>query len=170
MIFQPGAAHQLAGQRSQRAYLLALTIDQEYQRWATRFVPLAGKMDLRQVIEGVPISFTELILSSGEGEIQSGPTQRPLENIAEAMQSHPAFVILGEPGAGKTTTQQRIAYDAARLLLEGERSRVPLFVRLSQQGERLSMPSWKPSGAPYRRILCRFIDCRAHPDPGRWYQ
>jgi len=158
LIFQPGAAHQLAGQRSQRAYLLALTIDQEYQRWATRFVPLAGKMDLRQVIEGVPICFTELILPSGEGGLQAGPTQRPLESIAEAMQSHPAFVILGEPGAGKTTTQQRIAYDAARLLLEGEHSRVPLFVRLSQQGERdpyafLETEWERRTGTPFAEAL-----------------
>ena len=119
LVFQPGAARRLAGQRSLRAYLLALAVDQEYQRWATRFVPLAGKMDLRQVIEGLPISFTELVLPTGEAEMQGQITQRPLANIAEAMHTHPAFVILGDPGSGKTTTQQKIAYDAACGLLEG---------------------------------------------------
>lgn len=130
LTFQPGAARQLG---SLRAYLLALTVDQDYQRWASRFVPLAGKMDIRQVIEGLPISFTELIIPTGEG---GQATQKPLESIAEAMQTHGAFIILGDPGAGKTTTQQRIAYDAARSLLEGQPGQVPLFVRLSQQGER----------------------------------
>lgn len=133
LTFQPGAARQLTGMGNLSAYLLALTVDQDYQRWASRFVPLAGRMDIRQVIEGVPISFTELIIPTGEG---GQATQKPLESIAEAMQTHGAFIILGDPGAGKTTTQQRIAYDAARGLLEKNPGQVPLFVRLSQQGER----------------------------------
>jgi len=133
LTFQPGAARQLTGMGNLNAYLLALTVDQDYQRWASRFVPLAGKMDIRQVIEGVPISFTELIIPTGEG---GQATQKPLESIAEAMQTHGAFIILGDPGAGKTTTQQRIAYDAARGLLEKNPGQVPLFVRLSQQGDR----------------------------------
>ncbi len=136
LIFHPGAARQLAGQRNARAYLLSLTVDQEYQRWATRFVPLAGKMDIRQVIEGLPISFTELIIPTGDAGLHAQTTQRPLENIAEAMQSHGAFVILGDPGAGKTTTQQRIAFDAARNLLAHKTGKTPLFVRLSQQRDR----------------------------------
>ncbi len=136
LVFQPGAASQMARQRNERAYLLSLVVDQEYQRWSTRFVPLAGEIDVRHVIEGVPISFTEHILPAGVGGGKFAPTQRRLESIAEAMQSHQAFIILGEPGAGKTTTQQCIAYDAARFLLEGGQGRVPLFVRLSQQGGR----------------------------------
>ena len=133
LVFQPGAARQLSGMGNERAYLLALSVDQEYQRWASRFVPLAGKMDIRQAVEGVPIAFTELIIPTGEG---GQITQKPLESIAEAMRTYGAFIILGEPGAGKTTTQQRMAYDAARSLLENQPERVPLFVRLSQQGER----------------------------------
>lgn len=136
LIFQPGAARQLANQNHERAYLLSLTIDQEYQHWATRFVPLAGKMDVRQVIEGLPISFTEFIIPTGEAGLGAQATQRPLKDIAEAMQNHGAFVILGEPGAGKTTTQQRIAFDAARERLSNAGKRIPLFVRLSQQKER----------------------------------
>ncbi len=134
LVFSAGAARRLAGQRSLRAYLLSLAVDKEYQRWATRFVPLAGKMDLRQVIEGLPISFTELVIPNGEPGMAGQITQRPLPSIAEAMVTHPAFVILGEPGAGKTTTQQKIAYDAALALLDEKPGRVPLFVRLSQQG------------------------------------
>ena len=133
LVFQPGAARQLSGLSSERAYLLALAVDQEYQRWSSRFVPLAGKMDIRQALEGMPIAFQELIMPTNEGGQAS---QKRMESIAEAMQMHGAFVILGEPGAGKTTTQQRIAYDAARSLLEKQPGRVPLFVRLSQQGER----------------------------------
>ena len=48
--FRPGAVRQLANQDEESSYILSLTVDQEYQRWATHFVPLAGKMDVRQVI------------------------------------------------------------------------------------------------------------------------
>jgi predicted NACHT family NTPase len=136
LAFRAGAIRQLSSQGQARSYLLALIVDQEYQRWATRFVPLAGKMDLNQVIEGLSLSFTEFIIPTGDAGMQAQATQRPLKDITEAMQSHRAFVILGEPGAGKTTTQQKIAFDMAQSLLKGAQGRIPLFVRLSQQGER----------------------------------
>ena len=131
LIFAPGAIQQLASSRNERAYLLSLTVNQEYQRWATRFVELSGKMDVREMIAGLSIAFSEIIIPTGDGEGQV--QQRKLKNIAEALQSHSAFVILGDPGAGKTTTQQKLAFDAAYALLCGEKVRIPLFVRLSQQ-------------------------------------
>ena len=133
--FRPGAARQLAAQSQERAYLLSLTVDRQYQHWATHFVPLSGKMDIRQLIEGLPVSFTEFIIPTGGASIGAQPTQKPLNNITEAMQAHGAFVILGEPGAGKTTSQHKIGFDAACELLRTGRGRIPLFVRLSQQGE-----------------------------------
>ncbi len=156
--FRPGAARQLAMQSQERAYLLALTVDQEYQRWATRFVPLAGKMDVRQVIEGLPISFTEFIIPTGAAGMGAQPTQRPLKDIAEAMQSHGAFVILGEPGAGKTTSQQKIAFDAACERLRKQKGRIPLFVRLSQQGKHdpysfLQVEWERRTGIPFGQAL-----------------
>lgn len=48
LTFPPGAARQLTGMGNLRAYLLALTVDREYQRWASYFVPLAGQMDIRR--------------------------------------------------------------------------------------------------------------------------
>ena len=133
LIFTPGAIQQLSSSRNERAYLLSLTVNQEYQRWATRFVSLSGKMDVRQIIEGLPIAFSEIIIPTGEDGGQAQPTQRKLESIDEALQSHSASVILGDPCAGKTTTQQKLAFDAAHAILQGARLRVPLFVRLSQQ-------------------------------------
>jgi formylglycine-generating enzyme required for sulfatase activity len=136
LTFRPGAIRQLSNQGQERAYLLALTVNQEYQRWETRFVPLAGQMDVLQVIEGLSLSFTELIVSPAEAGMQAQTKQKQLKDITEAMQSHGAFVILGEPGAGKTTTQQKIAFDMAQALLNGAQGRTPLFVRLSEQKER----------------------------------
>jgi formylglycine-generating enzyme required for sulfatase activity len=158
LTFRAGAIRQLSSQGQMRAYLLALTVDQEYQRWATRFVPLAGKMDMRQVIEGLPISFTEFIIPTGEAGGQAQAMQKPLKDITEAMQSHGAFVILGEPGAGKTTTQQKIAFDMAQALLKGAEGKIPLFVRLSQQGERdpysfLQVEWERRTNIPFARAL-----------------
>ncbi|MEO8354457.1 MAG: SUMF1/EgtB/PvdO family nonheme iron enzyme [Chloroflexota bacterium] len=132
LVFQPGAVRRLETQGMERAYLLSLTVNRTYQQWASFFVPLRGNI---QVLEELPISFTEFIIPTGEAAAQGGQaTQKPLEDITEAMQKYSAFVILGEPGAGKTTTQQKIAFESALSLLKNDGGRIPLFVRLSQQG------------------------------------
>ncbi len=132
LVFQPGAIRRLETQGMERAYLLSLTVNRTYQQWASFFVPLKGKI---QVMEEIPVSYTEFIPPTGEAAAQGAQAaQKPLEDITEALNKHSAFVILGEPGAGKTTTQQKIAFEAALRLLKNGGGRIPLFVRLSQQG------------------------------------
>lgn len=138
LTFRAGAIQQLAGQRNERSYLLSLTVRRDYQIWATKFIPLAAQMDRQRIVAGLemPVAYSEFRIPR-EGE---GPDARlmpePLADITEALAKHQAFVILGEPGAGKTTTLQKIAFESARKLLSGEPGRVPLFVRLSQQANR----------------------------------
>ncbi|MCP4542445.1 MAG: SUMF1/EgtB/PvdO family nonheme iron enzyme [Chloroflexi bacterium] len=138
LVFRPGAAQQLARRRDQRSYLLSLTVQREYQVWATKFIPLAARMDVQCAVEGLdmPVAFSEFRVPPPGSGAEARVTTVPLEDITEALANHPAFVILGEPGAGKTTTLQKIAFEAARHILSGGPDRVPLFVRLSQQGER----------------------------------
>lgn len=138
LTFQPGAVKQLIGRRDLRSYLLALSVHREYQVWATKFIPLAAQMDIKRAIEGLdlPIAFSEFhIPHEGDGP-DARVTTVPLADITEALKKHSAFVILGEPGGGKTTTLQKIAFEAARTLLSGGAGRVPLFIRLSQQAAR----------------------------------
>jgi formylglycine-generating enzyme required for sulfatase activity len=136
LIFCPGAVQQLAGRRNKQSYLLSLTVRRDYQIWATKFIPLAAQMDVRREPLDMPIAFSEFhIPREGEGP-EARVTTVPLADITEAMDKHCAFVILGEPGAGKTTTLQKIAFEQARQLLSNGEGGVPLFVRLSQQGER----------------------------------
>jgi len=139
LIFHPGAVGQLSQSRDLQSYLLSLTVHRDYQIWATKFIPLAAQIvEVRKIVDGLemPIAFSEF----RPPEPGAGPGAQastvPLENITEALTRHNAFVILGEPGCGKTTTLQKITFDAARHLLSGEPGRVPLFVRLSQQRER----------------------------------
>ncbi len=138
LVFHAGAALQLAGRRDLRSYLLSLTVRREHQIWATKFIPLTAQVDLRSAVEGLdlPLVFSEFrIPREGEG-LEARLKTVPLNDIAEALNKYRAFVMLGESGAGKTTTLQKIAFDGARTILAGGESRVPLFVRLSQQGRR----------------------------------
>jgi hypothetical protein len=138
LTFHPGAAQKLAARRSERSYLLSLTIRREYQVWATKFIPLAAQVDVRRAVEGLdmPVAYTEFIVPPPGAGPEAQARTEPLADITEALGKHDAFVILGEPGAGKTATLQKIAFDSALALLNGGTGRVPLFVRLSQQGGR----------------------------------
>ena len=138
LVFHPGAAMRLAGRRDEKSYLLSLTVRREYQVWATKFIPLAAQMDVKRSAEALdmPVAFSEFrVPREGEGP-EARVTSVPLADITEAIDKHAAFVILGEPGAGKTTTLQKIAFETARRLLLDGAERVPLFVRLSQQAGR----------------------------------
>ena len=138
LTFQPGAARRLQAQRSERSYLLGLTIHQEYRVWATKFIPLAARVDVRKKIEGLdmPVAYSEFRLPPPGAGPEAQITKEPLDDITQALEKHKAFVILGDPGAGKTTTLQKIAYEHAVGYLTEKVGRVPLFMRLSQQGDR----------------------------------
>ncbi|MCJ7531214.1 MAG: SUMF1/EgtB/PvdO family nonheme iron enzyme [Anaerolineales bacterium] len=124
---------EMARCRDERSYLLWLTERQDYRVWATKFIPLAALVDLKSVIDGLEMSMAFRELQFGpEGLVR---TER-LTDITEALNKHQAFIILGEPGCGKTTTIQKVAFERASSLLAGISGRVPLFVRLSQQGQR----------------------------------
>ncbi len=134
LIFQPRAEHALAGKRSLRSYLLSLTLHKDYLEWATNFIPLKAGVD-RRVSSGCDIPLAYLAVRQpppGSGPEAQLVTEE-LENITEALTRHEALIILGEPGCGKTTTLQKIAYDQAIACLQDPRQRIPLFVRLSQQ-------------------------------------
>ncbi len=138
LTFRPGAAQQLSRCRDERAYLLSITVHRDYYAWATHFVPLEAHLEARRAADDLylPIAYAELIPPPEGAGPEARVTTARLDNIAQALDKHDALVILGEPGAGKTTTLQKIAFDAARARLAGEPGRVPLFVRLSQQKDR----------------------------------
>jgi len=119
--------------RREQIYLARVVLSEICAPWERLYVPLSGRMDIRQALDGLPAFFSEFVVPL-EGQ-QAQTTMKPLKDITEAMQNHPAFIILGAPGSGKSTTQLKIAYDAARAIQTGQTgvTRIPLFVRLSDQ-------------------------------------
>jgi formylglycine-generating enzyme required for sulfatase activity len=121
-----------ARQADEDAYLVALLVNPRYGRWARQFVPLAGTLTTFERPPGwteVPPEFT-LLEMHGQGPGQQMQRIR-LEDITQATARHEALVLLGEPGAGKTTTLYKLALDAARQRLTAGEGRLPLFLSLA---------------------------------------
>jgi hypothetical protein len=114
----------------ERQYLLHLCVDPDFHQWQQRYVTLSG--GYRAVPELTPSYST--ILVRGEGP-QRQIERVPLPDIRTALERHSRFILLAQPGAGKTTVLQRIALDKALACFQdGPPAQVPLFVRLSAQG------------------------------------
>ena len=67
--------------------------------------------------------------------VGTGPERRleriPLADVTQAMQRHPAFVLLGPPGCGKSTVLRRLTLDVARAYLTGQDTRLPMRINLA---------------------------------------
>lgn len=113
-------------------YLARLCLHPDFHRWQRQYVVLSGSYQ-RQTPEITP-AFTRLIVR-GEGA-QRQIERVPLPDIRQALAEHRAFVLLAQPGGGKTTVLQRLALDVALQRLQGAAQPLtwlPLFVRLASQ-------------------------------------
>ncbi len=152
LIFQPRAEHALAGKRSLRSYLLSLTLHKDYLEWATNFIPLKAGVD-RRVSSGCDIPLAYLAVRQpppGSGPEAQLVTEE-LENITEALTRHEALIILGEPGCGKTTTLQKIAYDQAIACLQDPPPAHPPVCALEPAARRDAVQLSGENLAPARR-------------------
>lgn len=119
-----------AGER-EAAYLLRLCLDAGQRRMHSRYVHLSG--GYRPVAE-LSSSYSRILIR-GEGAERTVERVR-LDDIRQALDEHPVFILLAQPGAGKTTVLQRLALEMAlKRLQKGGDSLLPLFVRMADQGE-----------------------------------
>lgn len=147
LSFSPDAAGLLMHRRSPRAYWLGLIVDPQHSIWSTLFVPLKATADVAQVPLEIRLHYQEYIPASGPDTL---PRTETLEDITAAVSKHRAFVIVGDPGAGKTITLRKLALDHARAALANDSELpAPFFVRLSQQGEQ----------SPYEFLCAQWRQC-----------
>ena len=127
----------------ERQYLGHLCVNPEFHQWQRRYVALSG--GYRAAPELTP-SYSA-ILVRGEGP-QRQIERVPLPDIRSALDSHARFILLAQPGAGKTTVLQRIALDKALAYLQDNAgAQLPLFVRCPRsRPTRRRAPFWSACG------------------------
>ena len=134
--------------RAYAAWLVTQRPIAPLQEVATRqqYVPLAGWVSLQDL--PLTLQFTE------RRWVGVGPQRQleriPLADVTQAIQQHPAFVLLGLPGCGKSTVLRRLALDTARAALIGQDTRLPVRVNLANYA--WPHPPWpfSPSTGPTR--------------------
>jgi CheY-like chemotaxis protein len=147
-------------------YLTRLIAELESRKGVLEYVDLGGQMDEptrpkpRLTDEwGLEGSFALLEQQSAQPQDNEtrGKKQTLLDDIRAAVEKHPRFVLIGDPGAGKTTTLRRLALDAARARLANPKTAsLPLL---------LFLPTWDNEAAPADFVRVHLAGEGLRPSP-----
>ncbi|MBI4675712.1 MAG: SUMF1/EgtB/PvdO family nonheme iron enzyme [Chloroflexi bacterium] len=128
-----GALGQIHADHRQAIYLIRrFLLDDTYLRWDQRYVRLRGSLPEPQL----RMSDTNDPGISAAGII--------VEDVRDAITKHDKTraVILGEPGAGKTTTLERLALDLALQMVRDPRAgKLPVWIDLSKFDDAHAQPA-----------------------------
>jgi formylglycine-generating enzyme required for sulfatase activity/ligand-binding SRPBCC domain-containing protein len=122
----------------ERAYLQ--TVGQCYDHWRDVYTdmsfssrtsqkPVRVKSAARKLFDRQHHIFTK-ISHQYEDDKASMVSVETFEELSQVIYKHRRSALIGDPGAGKTTTLQRLAYDLATAAAESESAPLPFFVRL----------------------------------------
>ncbi len=146
-------------------YLTSLVAELETRKGVLEYVELSAQADKR-LSEGfvrpqpryaeasdLPGAFTLLEETSSLSEKSVNvPLQRkiPLNNIGDALQKYPRFVLIGTPGAGKTTTLNHLVLDAVRAYqTTPNRAPLPVLLKLTNWKRGESFETFLRSSWPF---------------------
>jgi hypothetical protein len=109
-----------------------------YEYWLEHYTPLAGIAEVRAAVKDgprldLPMPFIppgfEKLVERGYG--QRADVQRvEVDDLSAAVAEHRRILLLGDPGAGKTTTLWRLCYDYALAARQDAAQPLPLLVPL----------------------------------------
>jgi formylglycine-generating enzyme required for sulfatase activity len=139
-------------QRREEIYLTELILKETHARWSRLYLPLAGRLAAPQMPSDALEAKMRLSDRADQGMSAAGIR---LDDVRDALTKFdkPRFVILGEPGAGKTTTIQRLLLDLALdRLRESHQHKLPFHAELAdydgarQSPEEFLQAQWEKSG------------------------
>ena len=113
-------------------------IGQSYEQWLYLYTDLSGRAEqIRQQPRLKVKAHVRKYLNTANsvyrerGYIEEGDT-RQVETVGELREvvRQGGVILIGEPGSGKTTTLQRLAYEFATAAVEDEHAPLPVFVPL----------------------------------------
>lgn len=157
---------QNASRAREEMYLAQFAANDAFQDAARHFVPLAG---ILQSIVSLADSLQPALRLSDDQDPNYSKSGIPLQDVREALTQHDKkkIVILGEPGAGKTTILRRLALDLADERGRDPTKKIPFRVNLSDFVGAGLLPSeflkqkWETTGPgkPIREMLLRGEVC-----------